>query len=73
MATQRKRESSFYINGEKIVLKPFILPHLSKLTQDDLDKVAEAIALLIKNGESAVEEARAIVKSLTDKYPLRFE
>ena len=43
------------------------------LKEDDLDKVAEAIALLIKNGESAVEEARAIVKSLTDKYPLRFE
>ena len=38
-ATQRKRESSFYINGEKITLKPFILPHLSKLSQDDLDKV----------------------------------
>lgn len=38
-ATQRKRESSFYINGEKITLKPFILPHMSKLSQDDLDKV----------------------------------
>ena len=43
------------------------------LKEDDFDKVAEAIALLIKNGESAVEEARVIVKSLTDKYPLRFE
>lgn len=43
------------------------------LKEDDFDKVAEAIALLIKKGESAVEEARAIVKSLTDKYPLRFE
>ncbi len=38
-ATQRKRESSFYIHDEKITLKPFILPHMSKLTQDDLDKV----------------------------------
>ena len=38
-ATQRKRESSFYINEEKITLKPFILPHMSKLSQDDLDKV----------------------------------
>ena len=38
-ATQRKRESSFYINDEKITLKPFILPHMSKLAQDDLDKV----------------------------------
>jgi glycine hydroxymethyltransferase len=33
--------------------------------------VAEAIAMLIKNGESAVEEAQAIVKTLTDKYPLQ--
>ena len=38
-ATQRKRESSFYINDEKISLKPFILPHMSKLSQSDLDKV----------------------------------
>lgn len=38
-ATQRKRENSFYINDEKITLKPFILPHVSKLSQDDLDKV----------------------------------
>ena len=38
-ATQRKRESSFYIDDEKIILKPYILPHLSKLTQEDLDKV----------------------------------
>ena len=38
-ATQIKRESSFYINDERITLKPFILPHMSKLSQDDLDKV----------------------------------
>ena len=38
-ATQIKRESSFLINGEEIKLKPFILPHLSKLSQEDLDKV----------------------------------
>ncbi len=41
------------------------------LKEDDFDKVAEAIALLIKNGESAVDAAKAIVKSLTDKYPLQ--
>lgn len=38
-ATQRKRENSFFINGEKITLKPFILPHMSKLSQSDLDKI----------------------------------
>ena len=43
------------------------------LKEDDFDKVAEAIAMLIKDGESAVTKAQAIVKELTDKYPLRFE
>ncbi len=43
------------------------------LKEDDFDKVAEAIAMLINEGESAIEKARAIVKELTDKYPLRFE
>ncbi len=41
------------------------------LKEDDFDKVAEAIAMLIKEGESAIEPARAIVKELTDKYPLK--
>ena len=41
------------------------------LKEEDFDQVAEAIALLIKNGEAAVEDAKAIVKSLTEKYPLQ--
>lgn len=41
------------------------------LKEEDFDQVAEAIAILIKNGESSVDEAKAIVKSLTDKYPLQ--
>lgn len=40
------------------------------LVEDDFDQVAEAISLLIKNGEAATDEARAIVRKLTDKYPL---
>ncbi len=40
------------------------------LKEDDFDQVAEAIAMLIKEGESAVEKAQAIIKTLTDKYPL---
>lgn len=42
------------------------------LKEEDFDRVAEAIAMIIKNGESAIEDARAIVKSLTEKYPLQF-
>lgn len=41
------------------------------LKEDDFDKVAEAIAMIIKDGESAVEPAKAIIKELTDKYPLQ--
>lgn len=37
---------------------------------EDMDRIAEAIALVIKGGEEKVSEARAIVQSLTDKYPL---
>ncbi|MDD6037687.1 MAG: serine hydroxymethyltransferase [bacterium] len=36
----------------------------------DMDKIAEAIAMLIKEKESAIPAAKAIVKELTDKYPL---
>ena len=37
---------------------------------DDMDKVAEAIALIINDPEGNKEKATAIVKTLTDKYPL---
>ena len=40
------------------------------LKEDDFDKVAEAIALVVKGGAEKVDEARVIIKSLTDKYPL---
>ena len=40
------------------------------LKEDDFDQVAEAIALVVKGGAEKVEEAKAIIKSLTDKYPL---
>ena len=36
---------------------------------DDMDKIAEAIALMIQNPDNK-EKAKAIVKELTDKYPL---
>lgn len=40
------------------------------LKEDDFDQVASAIAMLVKNEESAVDEAKSIVKTLTEKYPL---
>jgi len=40
--------------------------------EEDVEKVAEAIALVIDSHgeEGAMDKARAIVKELTDKYPL---
>lgn len=40
------------------------------MKEDDMDKIAEAIAMVIKGQESAIPQARAIVQTLTDKYPL---
>jgi len=40
------------------------------LNTQDMDQIAEAIALLVNGGEEKTEEAKAIVKTLTDRYPL---
>jgi glycine hydroxymethyltransferase len=40
------------------------------MNTEDMDKIAEAIALVIKGGEEKVGEAAAIVAELTKKYPL---
>ena len=40
------------------------------MNEQDMDVIAEAIAVMLKEGESGAEKARALVKSLTDRYPL---
>ena len=40
------------------------------LKTEDMDKLAEAISLIVKEKEAGVDRARAIVQELTDKYPL---
>lgn len=40
------------------------------LNAEDFDRVAEAIAIVIKEGEAGVSKAKAIVEELTGKYPL---
>lgn len=39
------------------------------LKEDDMDQLAEAISLMIQSSENK-EKARAIIKELTDRYPL---
>ncbi len=40
------------------------------MNTEDMDKIAEAIAMLIEDHEGNKDKAKAIVKELTDKYPL---
>ena len=40
------------------------------MNTEDMDQIAEAIAVVIKNKGEKNDEARAIIKKLTDKYPL---
>ncbi|RKI88635.1 serine hydroxymethyltransferase [Parablautia intestinalis] len=40
------------------------------MNTEDMDQIAEAIAMIVKGGEEKIPAARAIVQKLTDKYPL---
>ncbi len=40
------------------------------LKEDDMDRIAEAIALMLKDADANEEQARAIVREITEKYPL---
>ena len=40
------------------------------MNTEDMDQIAEAIASVIKGGESRIPDAKAIVQKLTEKYPL---
>lgn len=40
------------------------------LNTEDFDRVAEAISIVITRKEDGIEDAKAIIKTITDKYPL---
>ena len=40
------------------------------LKEDDMDTIAEAIAMMLKEGEAAAPQAKGLIESLTKKYPL---
>lgn len=60
-ATQRKKESYIYIKDNKITLKPYILPHLSKLVQDDLLKLGGKENLKNEQGFYVYRNKRLII------------
>ena len=41
------------------------------MNTEDMDQIAQAIAMMIKEGDAAAEKALAITKALTAKYPLK--
>ncbi len=41
------------------------------MNTEDMDKIAEAISIVIKEGDEGVAKSRAIVDELTSKYPLK--
>ena len=59
--TQFKREQSFTINNQRIVMKPYILPHVSKLTQDDIRMVGGKEALRNEQGFYIYRNRRLII------------
>lgn len=40
------------------------------MKEEDMEIIAEAVAMIIKEGEDKIEEAKALVKKMTEKYPL---
>ncbi len=40
------------------------------LKEDDMDVIADAIAMMLKDADANEEKAKALIKGITDKYPL---
>jgi glycine hydroxymethyltransferase len=40
------------------------------LNEEDMDVIAEAIALMINDGQASADKAKELIKGLTNKYPL---
>ena len=40
------------------------------MKEEDMEVIAETIAMMLKDPEGSAGQARANVKALTDKYPL---
>lgn len=60
-STQFKREQNFVISGSTITVKPFILPHISKLTIEDINMVGGKEALRSEQGFYIYRNRRLII------------
>lgn len=60
-ATQIKRTQNVNINGVKITVKPYILPHLSKLRKEDIGKIGSKESLRNEQGFYIYRNKRLII------------
>lgn len=60
-STQVKRTQKFNINNATIIVKPYILPHLTKLTKDDIVKVGSKERLRNEQGFYVYRNKRLII------------
>jgi hypothetical protein len=60
-ATQRLAEDSFTVEGRKVTVKPFILPHLSKLTASEISLAGGSEGLRHQQGFYVYRNHRLII------------
>lgn len=60
-ATQRLAEDSFTVEGRKVSVKPFILPHLSKLTTSEISRAGGSEGLRHQQGFYVYRNRRLII------------
>lgn len=60
-STQIKRTQEISINGATITVKPFVLPHLTRLTQSDIEKVGSKEKLRDEQGFYIYRNERLII------------
>ncbi|WP_201193315.1 ATP-binding protein [Pseudomonas fluorescens] len=60
-ATQKLEQDSFFIDGEKVVVKPFIIPHMSKLSVEQIETAGGAEGIRNHQGFYVYRNRRLII------------
>lgn len=60
-STQLMDDETIYIRGEKVVVKPYILPHVSKLTEDELKELGGKEGLRRQQGFYVYRNKRLLI------------
>ena len=60
-ATQRLDDDAFTVEGQKVHVKPFILPHLSKLSREDVEEAGGADSFRVRQGFYVYRHYRLII------------